>query len=122
MATVTQTKTKTTTKTTTTIKPKQKYTFQKPDSRTHKYLRVSEDLTPLVKDSSDSDEEPFFHRGTYVAARYGRAKMNKNKSNVDSSYVIDDMSDGEDLDLIMPIQKGRRYQLGSCCACTCSIL
>ena len=115
MTTVTQTKTKTTTTTTTTIKPKQKYTFNKPDSshgKSHKYLRINEDLN-----SSDSEEEPFFQRGNYVAARYGR---NKNQTNSDTSYTIDDMSEDEDLELIMPIQKTRRHKLGSCC--TCSIL
>ena len=122
MTTVTQTKRKTTT-VKTKIKPKLKYTYHMHNTsptRHHKQKKVSEDLEPLVKDSSDSEEEPFFHRGTYIAARYGRTSL-KNKSNADRTYVIDDLSDDEDLDLILPMPS-KRYHLGSCCACTCSIL
>ena len=122
MATVTQTKIKTTT-VKTKIKPKLKYTYHIPNAspgRHHKQKKLSEDLKPLVKESSDSEEEPFFHRGTYISARYGRTNL-KNKSNVDRTYVIDDLSEDEDLDLIMPMAP-KRYHIGSCCACTCSIL
>ncbi|KAI6649289.1 hypothetical protein LOD99_11656 [Oopsacas minuta] len=124
MATVTQTTTKTKTLTIK-PKPKQKYGYHRHNNlspgRPHKLKRVSEDQKPLVKHSSESDEEPFFHRGTYIAARYGRTNL-KNKSNGDRTYVIDDLSDDEDLDLIMPVHSTKRYHMGSCCSCTCSIL
>ena len=138
MATVTKTKTKTT-KMTTTIKPKPRAAQHKyatspragraEGDRPHKYKRVRTDLEPLVSGGrkgsgtdSDTEEEPFFYRGTYIAARYGRTSMKKSRANSERTYVIDDLSEDEDLDLIMPRPSASRYQYGSCCACACTIL